>query len=313
MNHNETTELRLFFRCFRRFVVVHFFPKAPSSHERLPKLFRSWPNTSKLSRTMLETIQGDLYDYPKYYDLVYGSDWKAEFDFLEDCFEKHADGIVEKLFEPACGTGRLLIKFAEAEYQVAGVDLNPKAIGYCNERLAKGGFPESTFIGDMCDFQVKKPVDAAFNTINSFRHLGTQKQAVDHLQCVADALRPGGLYILGLHLTPTAVEPMQEESWSARRGNLAVLSRMWVLDCNLKKRCETVGVTFDVYTPKRQFRIEDEIRFRTYTFRQMKSLLAEIDEFEVTAVYDFGYDVNNPIEIDAQTEDVVYVLKKRDK
>jgi len=262
---------------------------------------------------MLETIQGDLYDYPKYYDLVYGSDWKAEFDFLEDCFEKHAEGVVERLFEPACGTGRLLIKFADVGYQVAGVDLNPKAIDYCNDRLERAGHDRSTFVGDMCDFRTAEPMDAAFNTINSFRHLGTQQQARDHLQCVADCLRPGGLYVLGLHLTPTAVEPIQEESWSARRGNLSVLSRMWVIDCDLAKRREKVGVSFDVYTPSRQFRIEDEIVFRTYTFRQMASLLSGIAEFEVTAVYDFGYDVENPVEIDTQTEDVVYVLRKRAK
>ena len=263
--------------------------------------------------TMLETIQGNLYDYPKYYDLVYGSDWKAEFDFLEDCFQQHADRVVQRLFEPACGTGRLLIKFADAGYDVAGLDLNPKAINYCNDRLARAGYPRSTWVGDMCDFDVEHPFDAAFNTINSFRHLGTQQQARDHLQCIADALRPGGLYVLGLHLTPTAVEPIQEESWSARRGNLAVLSRMWVIDCNLSSRCETVGVSFDIYTPSRQFRIEDKIAFRTYTYRQMKALLEGIADFEVTAVYDFGYDINQPVEIGAQTEDVVYVLKKRAK
>ena len=262
---------------------------------------------------MLETIQGNLYDYPKYYDLVYGSDWKAEFDFLEDCFEHHAEGVVEHLFEPACGTGRLLIKFAEAGYQVGGLDLNPLAIDYCNDRLERAGFARSAVVGDMTDFRTLQPVDAAFNTINSFRHLGSEKQARDSLQCVAHALRPGGLYVLGLHLTPTEIEPIQEESWSARRGNLAVLSRMWVLDCDLPKRCETVGVSFDIYTPSRQFRIQDEIAFRTYTSGQMRSLLEGIAEFEVTAVYDFGYDINNPIEIDAMTEDVVYVLRKRGK
>ena len=57
---------------------------------------------------MLETIAGNLYDYPKYYDLVYGSDWKAEVDFLEACFERFARGAVTRVFEPACGTGRLM-------------------------------------------------------------------------------------------------------------------------------------------------------------------------------------------------------------
>ena len=180
---------------------------------------------------MLETIQGNLYDYPKYYDLVYGSDWKAEFDFLEDCFEKHTALEVRRVYEPACGTGRLMIRFAGAGYEVAGVDLNPLAVDYCNDRLERAGFERTAVVGDMCDFTMRQdPIDAAFNTINSFRHLATEKQARQHLECVVHALRPGGIYVLGLHLTPTTGTPIEEESWSARRGNLAVLSRMWVTD-----------------------------------------------------------------------------------
>ena len=67
------------------------------------------------------------------------------------------------------------------------------------------------------------------------------------------------------------------------------------------------------YTPTQQFRIEDEIAFRTYTASQMDTLLAGIAEFEINAIYDFGYDVNQPIEIGPETEDVIYMLKKRAK
>ena len=259
----------------------------------------------------LPTIEASLYDYPKYYDLVYGSDWKAEFDFLRACFDKHVAGRVKRVFEPACGTGRLLVKFAAAGYKVGGVDLNPAAVEFCNDRLARAGFPRSTFVGNMCDFATPKPFDAAFNTINSFRHLATQAQAENHLRAVANSLRPGGIYVLGLHLTPTSVEPLQEESWSARRGNLAVLSRLWVLDCNRRKRQESVGMSFDVYTPTKQFRIEDRVVFRTYSASQMKSLIAGIDELEIAEVYDFGYDIDAPIEITTGSEDVVYVLRKK--
>jgi SAM-dependent methyltransferase len=260
---------------------------------------------------MLKTIQGDLYDYPKYYDLVYGSDWKAEFDFLLACFEEHADVRVKRVFEPACGTGRLLAKLAGAGFQVGGLDLNPHAIEYCNQRLERHGFKPTTVVGDMADFTTKQPVDAAFNTINSFRHLATERQAKSHLECVVNALRPGGIYVLGLHLTPTVVEPMQEESWSARRGNLAVLSKLWVTECDRRQRRERVGMSFDVYTPSEQFRIEDQVTFRTYSAGQMDRLLGSIAGFEVTAVYDFGYDMNRPLEIGPETEDVVYVLRKR--
>ena len=260
---------------------------------------------------MLETIAGNLYDYPKYYDLVYGSDWKAEFDFLEDCFEKHALGEVRRLFEPACGTGRLLIKFAEAGYAVSGLDLNANAVDYCNCRLERHGFEATAVVGDMADFWLDERVDAAFNTINSFRHLDDERLADAHLHSMANALRPGGLYILGLHLTPTEVEPIEEESRPARRGNLSVLSRMWTERRDLEHRRERVGMSFDVYTPTRQFRIVDQIEFRTYTADEMLKLVAKHPQFELTSVYDFGYDINCPREIGPAAEDVVLVLRKR--
>lgn len=258
----------------------------------------------------LPTTTASLYDFPKYYDLVYGSDWKAEFDFLRACFDKHVPGKVKRLFEPACGTGRLLVKFAAAGYKVSGLDLNSKAIKFCNERLARSGYPESTFVGDMCDFTLPWPVDAAFNTINSFRHLGTEQQAKNHLTAMANCLRLGGIYVLGLHLTPTSVEPLQEESWSARRGNLAVLSRLWVTNLDRRKRREEVGMNFDVYTPTKQFRIEDRVVFRTYTAAQMNSLI-EGSPLKIVETYDFGYDINAAVEVNSATEDVVYVLGKR--
>lgn len=259
---------------------------------------------------MLTTIHANLYDYPKYYDLVYGSDWKAEFDFLQACFKRHASGKVKRVFEPACGTGRLLVKLAQAGYQVGGLDLNEKAVAFCNARLERAGFRPTTFVGDMCDFTTSKPIDAAFNTINSFRHLASERQALDHLQCVAQALRLGGIYVLGLHLTPTQGEPIQEEGWSARRGNLVVNSRLWVTDLDLKRRREEVCTLFDVYTPTKQFRIEDCVVFRTYSSRQMAALLAKVADFEIVEVYDFSYDIHTPIEIGPATEDVVYVLRK---
>ena len=260
---------------------------------------------------MLNVRRGNLYDYPKYYDVIFGSDWKAEFEFLSACFKKHATHDVKRLFEPACGTGRLLWQFAKSGYEVAGNDLNPKAVAYCNARLARHGLPESAVVGDMSAFRVDRKVDAAFNMINSFRHLTAADAALGHLQCVADALTQGGVYVLGLHLTPTRGTPIDEESWSARRGHLAVLSRMKTEKLNRRARRETVSMCFDVYTPTKCFRLVDEFDFKTYTARQMDDLFTKAPDLERVATYDFAYDVTSPIEVTAETEDVVFVMRKR--
>lgn len=260
---------------------------------------------------MTEVIAGHLYDYPEYYDLVFGSDWKAEFDFIQDVFDRHGQGRIRSLFEPACGTGRLMIKLADAGFRVAGNDLNPAAVAYCNRRLQRRGHPATAIVADMADFTLKKPVDAMFNLINSFRHLQTETAARGHLRCVADNLRPGGLYLLGLHLTPVASEQRcTEEAWNARRGHLTVNSRLWSEGIDSRRRKEGVGMTFDVYTPTKSLRIEEHTEFRTYTARQMNTLLASEPRLEQVAAYDFHYEIDEPITIDRETEDVVYVLRR---
>jgi SAM-dependent methyltransferase len=258
----------------------------------------------------METIAGHLYDYPKYYDLIFGSDYAAEFKFLKACFAKYSKRPVKRVFEPACGTGRLVIQFAKAGYEISGNDLNEKAIAYCNARLKRGGFPESTFVGDMADFKLKKKVDAAFNMINTFRHLPTEKSAEDHFRCVADAMNSGGLYVLGLHLTPKTPAKCTSETWSSTKGNLSVVSNLWTISTDLKKRQERIGVTYDVYTPTKQFRITDETMFRTYNMDQMFALLATEPRFRLLEMYDFRYDINWPIDITHETEDILYVLQR---
>jgi len=259
----------------------------------------------------MEPLAGNLYDYPKYYDLVFGSDCQAEFQFLRAAFKRYARREVKRVFEPACGTGRLLIRLAKTGYGAAGLDLNAKAVEYCNRRFERAGFSPPAMVEDMSRFRLRPAADAAFNMIGSFRHLPDEAAAHGHLQCMAAALRKGGIYVLGLHLTPTQGQPLDEETWSGRRGHLAVVSHLWTIGRDARRRKETVGTRYDIYTPTRQFQISGEIVFRTYTARQMESLIARTPEFETAATHDFSYDIDRPIKINAATEDVVYVLRKK--
>jgi SAM-dependent methyltransferase len=258
----------------------------------------------------METIPGHLYDFPKYYDLIFGADWAAEFKFLEACFRLYCRKPVKSVFEPGCGTGRMLLRLGKAGYDISGLDLNPKAVAFCNARLRRHKLKEAAFLGDMADFRLKKPVDAAFNLINTFRHLPDEKTARSHFRCMADAVKQGGLYLLGVHLTPKTTQRCTEECWSASRGSLTVNSRLWSKAIDLKGRREIIGMTYDVHTPTKQFRIEDETVFRTYTAEQMKAAITSDPRWEIVETYDFRYDMEWPIEIGDDTEDVMYVLRR---
>lgn len=282
--------------------------------------------------TTLEVLDESIYDHPKYYDLVFGADVAAEAKFILGCSGAYLDRSKKtpaspRFFEPACGTGRLMYALLRKGQAVWGLDLNERAVAFCNERLRRHGHGDRAIVADMCEFGPKDfvgcdgwtapvrrtshPFCVAFNTINSFRHVGSEREARGHFRCMADVVRPGGLYLLGVHLTPTTEPPSETESWSARRGHLSIQTHMWTVSRQPAKRLERFGIRFDVHTPSRSFRINDELRLRSYTPRQMMTTIQSDGQWEAIATYDFSYDLGHPIDVDSGTEDVVYVLRRR--
>lgn len=258
----------------------------------------------------MESLHESIYDHPKCYDLVFGADCAAEMKFIRQVNAKFMDGKAQRLFEPACGTGRLMAGLAKQGFEIEGIDLNEKAVAFCNARLQRAGHSVRARVADMSDFKSRRKWDLAFNTINSFRHLTTEQNAVDHLRCMADGTRRGGIYLVGIHLTPTSNPPSDGESWSARRGHLSVTTQMWVVERAPLKRMERFGIQFDVYTPTRQFRIVDELRLRSYDVAQFEELLKVAGHWRIESTFDFGYEIDQPIEVDSSSEDVVYVLRR---
>ena len=117
--------------------------------------------------------------------------------------------------------------------------------------------------------------------------------------------------MLGVHLTPTQAPPSETESWSARRGHLAINTHMWTIERNPAKRVERFGIRFDIHKPSRSWRIDDVLVLRSYTASQMQSLIDKSGLWDVVETYDFCYDIDSPVVVDRKSEDVVYVLKRR--
>ena len=128
---------------------------------------------------------------------------------------------------------------------------------------------------------------------------------------MADGAKRNAVYLIGLHLNPTDGEMVDEESWSARRGHLSVVSHMWTNDRDAEKRVDKFGVRFDIYTPTRQFSIKDELVMRSYTHDQFYRMIELEGSWNIEATFDFTYLAHKPITVDASSEDVVFLLRKK--
>src|SRR5438477_8006111 len=147
---------------------------------------------------------------------------KREVDFLVHAFRHFARHRVRRVLDIACGTGPHLIRLADRGYQMAGLDLSQKNIAFLTERIADKGHTAELVVGDMTDFRLRRPVDAALCMQDSQGHLLTNEHLVAHLRTVGRALRRGGLYIFDRYMASSWTDPARSWSWSRRRGHLIV-------------------------------------------------------------------------------------------
>ena len=256
-------------------------------------------------------LLANWYDYPQYYDIAFQAYTRREADFIEAACRKYCPFVVRRLLEPACGTGRLIAGLATRGYQMTGFDVSQPALSYLRGRLLHSRLQAETFEAEMSDFRLDRPVDAAYCTLSTFRYLLTEQAARGHLECVADNLRPGGIYILGLQLLPSGVEKEDGRRWTDRRGDTKVTVTLRVLRIDLRRRIENLRVCVLVQNGSKEVRLRHEFRVRTYTARQFRRLLYSVRSLELCDVYDFQYDIERPLSLTDEMAHCVFVLRRR--
>lgn len=259
-------------------------------------------------------MSANWYDYPAYFDLAFRDETLPEADFIEAACRKYCDFPVRRLLEPACGSGRLIVELAKRGYEMIGFDLSQPMLDYARRKLRRTkqcSVPPHLFTADMTDFRLDRPVDAAYNTFNSFRHLLTEDAAISHLRSIASALKTGGIYILGLHLLPPDALEESTERWTAQSGQTRLHGTLKVIASSRQRRLETLRMSLLVRTPKREVRIRSEFTLRLYTARQLKKLLGAVPELELCDVFDFWYEIDLPLKLNDEISDTVLILRKR--
>jgi SAM-dependent methyltransferase len=261
------------------------------------------------SKVKTETVRS-WYDYPDLYELGFLKETPQEADFLGDVFEKYVPFPVKSVLETGCGSGRLICEMAGRGYSMTGLDLNPTALKYCEKKLKKAKTKANLVVGDMTHFSFDKPFDAAVNAINTFRHLETEDAALAHLNCVADHLKPGGVFVLSLHLLPRGSDLWGTERWSAKTEDVSVHYALTVVETSMKSRLEKLRISMLVKKPEETFRLADHITLRIYTVKNLKDLLNKCEKLKLIAVHDFWYDIESTQKLNTDACDTVLVLQR---
>jgi SAM-dependent methyltransferase len=286
----------------------------------------------------VETL--DWYETPRWYDIVFDVGTRVECAFLEEMLRRHGPwphrpGRIGqpgrmRVLEPACGSGRLVAELARRGHDVLGFDRSPAMLAYARAKLERRGLVARLEEADMACFRFPGRFELAHCLVSTFKYLLDEDGARDHLACVAEALVPGGLYVLGFHLADYADRRRARERWVASRGATTVVCNTQVWPADRRKRLEEVRTRLTVSgeecrerRPRRTIggrgggavRTETRWTFRTYDAREARRLFDSVPALELVALHDFRYDASRPRSIrpriDDEQLDCVFVLRKR--
>jgi SAM-dependent methyltransferase len=185
-------------------------------------------------------------------------------------------------------------------------------LAFARERLKRAELKARLWEDWMQSFELPKTqtFDLAHCLVSSFKYLQTERDAVACIQRVADCLKPGGLFVLGVHLTDYARTGQEHERWLAERDGIRVLCNTHTWPANRKTRLEDLRTRLQITHASRTHTQETKWQFRTYNAAQMRALLRKVPSLKLVQCYDFTYDITDPRKLDDSYADIVLVLKK---
>lgn len=260
---------------------------------------------------MTDYAQGDWYeDAPGLYDLIFDAGTEDECTFVGGVHERYGHGKLRRILEPACGSGRLVEALARRGYHVTGFDVSEGMLAYARRRLQDARLVARIERAQMQAFDCGMGFDLAHNFVSTFKYLLHEAEARAHLRQVAAALRPGGLYVLGFHLSDYGCTRRSRERWVAQQGRKRVTCNIQSWPANRKTRLERVRSRLQVQEGRATRKLETSWWFRTYDAAQVRAMLRAVPELTHVATYDFCYDLARERRLSDEQLDTVLVLRR---
>lgn len=235
--------------------------------------------------------RSETFTLPEIYDIAFDfRDVPEEVDFLSGIAEKYLGHKVQSAFEMACGPAYHAREFGRRGLISAGLDLEPAMVKYTQDLVAKENSKADIIEGDMRFYKSKTKYDLVYMLMASFAHLLTNKDIVDNLNCAADLLPDGGIYII------SAAHPRDfygdeksttQTSWEMTRGDITV-ETCWGGDdqqFDPLTEIDDILVSFDVTSPDGKKRHEFPDQYRRCSIKTFEALVELSGRFEIVDRY----------------------------
>ena len=139
----------------------------------------------------------NFYKLAEYYDIAFGfRDVAAECDFLAGLVRRHLGREPHSFLELAAGPALHTIEFAKRGVRAAALDSVQRMLDYADEKARTQQTSIQCICSDMVEFKLPQVCDFIALLMDSSSYLLDNHSVLKHLNCVADHLSEGGVYVL---------------------------------------------------------------------------------------------------------------------
>jgi SAM-dependent methyltransferase len=233
----------------------------------------------------------EAYRYPEYYDIAFGvEDAGGEVDFFEEAIRRFSGVPVRRVFEVACGTAPYLEEWHKRGYRYRGLDLSPAMLEAARGKTDRLGIAADFVAADMRDFDAAAlgPIDLAYVLLGSI-YVGSNREFLEHLDRVAEALPAGGLYLLD-SVVWFEVWSDYRRRWTRRRGGVAVRMTYRAEPIDLVAQTYNEFVTLEIDDHGTKHRIESRVPTKIFFPQEFLCLVELSRRFEFVGWFnDFDF------------------------
>ena len=181
----------------------------------------------------------------EYWDLLRGdtSKWSSRPYFL-----KLIQDSGQPVLDVACGTGRVLIDYAQEGIDIDGVDISPEMIDLCRANADRAGLKPNLQAQAMQHLDLPRRYQTIIVPSSSFLHLTNLQDARQALQCFYDHLNPGGLLAMSLRIyepDPAAAE-WEMDSEAVRPSDGATVRRWFRCTYDVPQRLQSTEYRYEI-------------------------------------------------------------------
>lgn len=253
-----------------------------------------------------------LYRTALYYDIVFGRDVSQQVDFILDAVRYYGGQDCPEILELGCGPAYHARALAKKGVRVIGLDNSPDMLKFAQNRAEEDGVAIEWILGDVCNFRLDKPVDAAITMFNGLLALCDNEAYKQHFRAVAENLKPNGIYIADFVNPRTcSFHNYGGFHYAGERDGVCV-HVLW--GTNKPKFDWITGIAYVEIEIKVNDNGKEQIihdsAYERLLFPQEVNLLAELSGALKVTGWHGSYSIHQPFNDSPETHRMIVVLKK---